>query len=575
MSVGISQRGGEVIEPLLSEQWFVRTKPLAELALAAVKEGRTRIVPERFEKVYYHWLENIEDWCISRQLWWGHRIPVWYTADGQMIVPGPDDPEPQGEGVTQDPDVLDTWFSSGLWPFSTLGWPDDTPDLRYFYPTSVMGTGYDILFFWVARMMMMGCYLTGTEPFHTIYLHGLVRDKQGRKMSKSYGNVVNPLEVMEQSGTDALRFTLATSGTPGQDLNLNPERIEAARNFGNKIWNITRFVISKLDRRPPTTDHRPPTTDHRPPTTDHRPPAAGQPTPVADGHAQPAVVGTLADHWIMSRYRRLVAEVDRLMRAYNFGEAGRQIHEFLWSEFADWYVEVAKVQLEGDQQRQQHTRDVLYTVLEGSLRLLHPFMPFVTEELWQYLTADAAGQSSAERPPSIMVAQYPAPGQGEPNEAAERDFALLREIITGIRNIRNEYKVEPARFVAATIAAGERAALIESQRALLARLARVADDRLTIVERLDAKPENAAALVIEDVEIYLPLAGLIDMEAERARLRKELDAAEAEIGRRETRLGSPGFSEKAPANVVQRERDGLAAARATAERLRERLEQLK
>jgi valyl-tRNA synthetase len=558
MSVGISQRGGEIIEPLLSEQWFVRTKPLAEMALAAVKEGRTRIVPERFEKVYFHWLENIQDWCISRQLWWGHRIPVWYTADGQMIVPGPDDPEPQGAGITQDPDVLDTWFSSGLWPFSTLGWPDETPDLTYFYPTSVMETGYDILFFWVARMMMMGCYLTGNEPFHTIYLHGLVRDKQGRKMSKSYGNVVNPLEVMDQHGTDALRFTLATSGTPGQDLNLNPERIEAARNFANKIWNITRFVISKGVGEQPALSPNP-----QPPTP------------------------TLADRWVLSRYNRLVVEVDRLMRAYNFGEAGRQIQEFLWSEFADWYVEVAKVQLEGDEQHQRQTRQVLYTVLEGSLRMLHPFMPFVTEEVWQYLTAglsaEGRGSSEAVTTPqspvlgpqhSIMVASYPTADTGALDETAERDWALAQDLITGIRNARNEYKVEPARFVAATIAAGAQAGLLEAQRPLIARLARVADDQLAIVERFDAKPSQAAALVVGSVEVSLPLAGLIDMAAEQARLSKELEAAQAEVARREAKLGNAGFVDKAPAAVVQRERDGLVAAQATAERLRERLEQL-
>jgi valyl-tRNA synthetase len=554
LSVGISQRGREVIEPLLSEQWFVRTKPLAELALAAVKDGHTRIVPERFEKVYYHWLENIEDWCISRQLWWGHRIPVWYTLDGQMIVPGPDDPEPAG--ATQDPDVLDTWFSSGLWPFSTLGWPDPTPDLQYFYPTSVMETGYDILFFWVARMMMMGCYLTGQAPFHTIYLHGLVRDKQGHKMSKSYGNVVNPLEVMDQQGTDALRFTLATSGTPGQDLNLNPERIEAARNFANKLWNITRFVISK-----------------------------GVGYQVAGVGKVSA--GTLADRWILSRYNRLVAEVDRLMRAYNFGEAGRQILDFLWSEFADWYVEIAKVQLEGSASRQALTREALYTVLEGSLRLLHPFMPFVTEEAWQYLTAglrtegrglsevESDTQSSVLSPHhSIMIASYPTADEGALDDTAERDWALVQGIISGIRTIRNEYKVEPARWVAATVAAGSRTALLEEQRALLVRLARVADDQLTIAERLDAKPAQAAALVVGDVEVFLPLAGLIDLEAERARLGKELDQATADIARREARLGNAGFVDKAPANVVQRERDGLAAARVTAEKLRERLGQL-
>jgi valyl-tRNA synthetase len=570
MSVGISQRGGEVIEPLLSEQWFVRTKPLAELALAAVREGRTRIVPERFEKVYFHWLENIEDWCISRQLWWGHRIPVWYTPDGEMIVPGPDDPAP--EGATQDPDVLDTWFSSGLWPFSTLGWPDDSADLRRFYPTSVMETGYDILFFWVARMMMMGCYLTGTAPFHTIYLHGLVRDKQGRKMSKSFGNVVNPLEVIDQQGTDALRFTLATSGTPGQDLNLNPERIEAARNFANKIWNITRFVLSKLQ-------------DERRMTKDESNTSASE---FSSFVLRPSSQLTLADRWILSRYNRLVAEVDRLMRAYNFGEAGRQIQEFLWSEFADWYVEVAKVQLEGDQRRQELTREVLYTVLEGALRLLHPFMPFVTEEAWQYLTNaerstpnDEQESDASESQPSafslqrsIMIAPYPVADEAAFDEAAERDFALLQDLITSIRNVRNEYKVEPARFVVATVAAGARAAMLNEQRAQIVRLARVADKQLSIVERLDAKPHHAAALVVGDVEVYLPLAGLIDLAAERARLSKELDAADADIARRAARLGNPGFIDKAPANVVQRERDGLEAAMVTAEKLRERLAQL-
>ncbi len=550
MSVGISQRGREVIEPLLSEQWFVRAKPLAELALAAVKDGRTKIIPERFEKVYFHWLENIEDWCISRQLWWGHRIPVWYTPDGQMIVPGPDDPEPAG--ATQDPDVLDTWFSSGLWPFSTLGWPDQTPDLEYFYPTSVMETGYDIIFFWVARMMMLGCYLTDAPPFHTIYLHGLVRDKQGRKMSKSYGNVVNPLEVMDQQGTDALRFTLATSGTPGQDLNLNPERIEAARNFANKIWNITRFVISKIEGQLP-----------------------------ADGEYQGReFVTTLADRWIASRYHRLLAEVDRLMRVYNFGEAGRQIQDFLWSEFADWYVEIAKVQLEGDAEAQRTTRVNLFTILEGTLRLLHPFMPFVTEEAWQYLTQTVTsklqeqGQESKLFPESIMIAAYPASDPRMLHDAAERDFALVRELIGSIRNVRNEYKVEPARWVAATIAGGPRAALLNEQRALLVRLARVADDQLTIAEQLATKPANAATLVVGDVEVFLPLAGLVDLDAERARLGRELEQADADIARRVARLDNAGFVDKAPANVIQRERDGLAGAQAMAARLRERLAQL-
>jgi valyl-tRNA synthetase len=548
MSVGISQRGGEVIEPLLSEQWFVRTKPLAELALAAVRDGETKIVPQHFEKVYFHWMENIEDWCISRQLWWGHRIPVWYTPDGQMIVPGPDDPEPQGEGVYQDPDVLDTWFSSGLWPFSTLGWPDETPDMQRFYPTSVLETGYDILFFWVARMMMMGCYLTGQAPFHTIYLHGLVRDERGRKMSKTAGNVINPLQVMELHGTDALRYTLATSGTPGQDLNLNPQRIEAARNFANKLWNITRFVIGKLGDLPRT------------------------PSSIVSASCLAGFDYTLADRWIISGYNRLCLDVMRLMQAHNYGEAGRQILDFLWSEFADWYIETAKVQLDEGGQRAQLTREVLYTVLEGSLRLLHPYMPFVTEELWQFLTqggsADAASDGAR---PTIMLAPFPEGDEASLNPQAEADYELLREIVRGVRNIRSEYGVEPGRWIAATIVGGSRSAMLEGQRLVLGRLARIADDQLQMVEAATGAGEQAATLVLGELEIVLPLAGLVDLGAERERLAKELAEAEKDIVRREAKLGNAGFVDRAPAAIVQRERDGLLAAQTTAERLRERI----
>jgi valyl-tRNA synthetase len=549
MSVGISQRGGEVIEPLLSEQWFVKMRPLADLALAAVRDGSTTIIPERFEKVYFHWLENIEDWCISRQLWWGHRIPVWYLPDGSYVVPGPDEPPPAG--ATQDPDVLDTWFSSGLWPFSTLGWPDETPDLATFYPTSVMETGYDILFFWVARMMMMGTYLTGVPPFHTVYLHGLVRDEHGRKMSKSYGNVVNPLEVMDAQGTDALRFTLATSGTPGQDLNLNPQRIESARNFSNKIWNITRFVIGKLGDLPRTQES------------------------LVSGSCLRDFDYTLADRWILSRYTRLVAEVERLMEGSNFGEAGRQTQEFLWGEFADWYVEIAKVQLEGDERRVLLTREVLYTVLEGSLRLLHPFIPFVTEEAWQYLTA--GGETVSHYPGaahSLMLAAYPTAEPALRDERAEADWALTQELIVAIRNLRSEYKVEAAKWVAATVAAGERASMLREQAALIGRLGRVAADQLQIVEALAEKPAQAAAIVIGAVEAYLPLAGLIDLGAERARVQKELEAAEADVGRRRAKLANEGFVGKAPANVVARERESLAGAEAALAKLQARLAEL-
>ncbi|MBC8162741.1 MAG: valine--tRNA ligase [Roseiflexaceae bacterium] len=560
MSVGISQRGGEVVEPLLSEQWFVRMQQPATMALEAVRSGQTKIIPERFEKVYFHWLDNIQDWCISRQLWWGHRIPVWYTAEGQLIVPGPDDPDPQGEGVYQDPDVLDTWFSSSLWPFSTLGWPDQTPDLDYFYPTSVLETGHDILFFWVARMMMMGCYLTEQPPFHTIYLHGLVHDEHGRKMSKTYGNVANPLDIMDQQGTDALRFTLATSSTPGQDVNLNPQRIEAARNFANKIWNITRFVISKGVRVQRLETQEPSELNSDPRTL---------------------TAGSLADRWILSRYNRLVGEVDRLMLASNFGEAGRQIYDFLWSEFADWYVELAKVQLDGAAEQQQATRAVLGSVLEGSLRLLHPFMPFVTEEAWQYLTTPQNPQTPEPTGPAlqlpehtIMLAAYPQTDARLISDEAERDWALVQELIVGVRNIRSEYKVEPARLIAATIAAGGRTGLLEGQRAQIARLARIADAQLMIVERIAQKPAGVATLVVRDIEVFVPMAGMVDLAAERIRLQKEFDSAEADLMRRESRLSNSSFVDKAPAAVVQREREGLETARASLAKLRDQLGEL-
>jgi valyl-tRNA synthetase len=406
-----------------------------------------------------------------------------------------------------------------------------------------METGYDILFFWVARMMMLGCYLTGEAPFHTIYLHGLVRDKDGRKMSKTYGNVVNPLDVMAQFGTDALRYTLATSSAPGQDLNLNPERIESGRNFANKLWNVTRFVLGRFG-------------DWKPDNS-----------AIVTGHCLLNYPYTVADRWIMSRYQRLVSDVDRLMRGYNYGEAGRQIQEFIWSEFADWYVEMAKAQLEGDERRQLFTREVLYTVLEGSLRLLHPFMPFVTEEAWQYLTGRAAQDMQAE---SIMFAQYPQPDTALLDPEAEQAIDQLRDIIVGIRNIRSEYKVEPAKLVSATVVSAQHE-LLDGQRALLARLARINTDELSFVPTLAERPKAAATVVIGAVEIFVPLAGMIDLEAERQRLTKELDNAQLDAERRRTRLADSAFVDKAPAQIVQRERDNLAAADAQIERLRQRL----
>ncbi|MEZ0396566.1 MAG: valine--tRNA ligase [Anaerolineales bacterium] len=555
LNVPRSQRGGEIIEPMISEQWFVKIEPLAQAALEAVRDGRIRIIPERFEKVYFNWLENIKDWCISRQLWWGHRIPVWYCDDCGGETCARTDPllcaHCGGKHIRQDPDVLDTWFSSGLWPFSTLGWPDETPDLRYFYPTSVMETGYDILFFWVARMIMMGLEFTGQVPFHTVYLHGLVRDEHGRKMSKSYGNVIDPLVVMDEYGTDALRFTLLVGSTPGQDMNISLKKIEANRNFANKIWNAGRFVIASLA-------------------------ALGEDGPrTAVSGQQSAVRWTLADSWIWARLQQLVRDVERLFQTYQFGEAGRQIYEFFWSEFADWYVEVAKLQLQDEQTRRQ-TAETLVRVLDICLRLLHPFTPFVTEELWGHLRR-AVGQNPVlshlvkDWPEALIIAPWPEPRDPEGWEAAKvADFTLLQEMIRTIRNVRAEKKVAPARRIPALMAGGAKTALLQEQAGVIAALAGLDSSALEIRPAFESKPEQAIALVVGPLEIYLPLAGMTDPEAERARLAKELAETEAHIERLEKLLAGD-FAHKAPPAVVQREREKLAAYRETAEKLRAQL----
>jgi valyl-tRNA synthetase len=544
LSIGLCSRCGTVIEPLLSLQWWVRMEPLATPAVAAVREGRIKLVPERFDQIYYQWMENPRDWVISRQLWWGHRVPVWYcdTCGQQTVaVETPQQCAHCGSGtIKQDEDVLDTWFSSGLWPFSTLGWPDDTEDFRRFYPTSVLETGYDILFFWVARMIFMGIYLTGKEPFHTVYLHGLVRDEFNRKMSKSLENTVDPIELGEKYGTDAMRFTFATSSTPGQDFSLQPLRLEAARNFANKLWNATRFVINKLGDLP------------------------RDPSSLVTAERLATEPYTLADRWIISRYHRVQMDVDRLLGSFNLGEAGRQIQTFFWEELADWYIEVAKVQLEGDEQRQRLTRTVLYTVLEGSMRLLHPYMPFVTETAWQHLTGGALGKA-------LIIAEYPRGDEGALNAEVERDFAQVQDIVSGIRNARNEMGVEAVRWVEAIIVAGEKAATIEQERASISRLARVSPESLDIVEALAEKPEGATGLVAGTVEVYLPLAGMVDVAKERTRLTTELERAEADIARREAKLANESFTSRAPAKIVQGERDILATVQTTAEKLRTQL----
>ena len=558
--VGHCHRCDTVVEPRISTQWFVKIKPLAEPAIEAVREGRIQFIPERFARVYFNWMENIRDWCISRQLYWGHRIPVWYCDDcGELTVACVDPTECTacgGRNIHQDSDILDTWYSSALWPFSTLGWPDDTEDLRYFYPTTVMETGYDIIFFWVARMIMMGLECVGDIPFHYVYLHGMVRDEQGRKMSRSWGNVIDPLEVIESHGSDALRFTLMTASTPGNDTRLSLQKVEAARNFANKIWNAARFVIGNV-------------------SMDY-----GSTSGPVDSLTRRLSDLALPDRWILSRHNQLVINVNRLMERYQFGEAGRQIHEFLWGEFCDWYIEISKLRLYGqDEQARDATRRVLVHVLERTLRLLHPFMPFVTEEIWQNLTGgermfSIRGRMADGRTiDSIMLAPWPEP-EGELDAQAEADMEVIMELIRAIRNARAEYQVDPGRRLAATIAGGARTDLLIDQQEVLVSLARLDRERLTIVPALTERPREALALMTGGVECYLPLAGMVDLDAERKRLAHELEEVADLISRAERLLANEDFVTKAPAHVVERETERLAQKKAREDKLRARLTSL-
>ncbi|MCC6956525.1 MAG: valine--tRNA ligase [Anaerolineales bacterium] len=553
LNVPRSQRGGEAIEPMISTQWFVRIQPLAQAALAAVRDGRIRIVPDRFTKVYYNWLENIKDWCISRQLWWGHRIPAWYCDScGEMTV-AREDPQQcascgSGE-IHQDPDVLDTWFSSGLWPFSTLGWPDETPDYQYFYPTSYMETAYDILFFWVARMIMFGLEFTGQVPFHAVYLHGLIRDERGRKMSKTYDNVINPLQVMDELGTDALRFTLLVGSAPGNDMNLSLEKVRANRNFANKIWNASRFVIQALEGL----------------SLDSESPSA----------QSPANDWTLADSWIWARLQALVRDVERLFQNFQYGEAGRLVYDFFWGDFADWYVEIAKLQLNQGGDRAKSTAATLVRVLDVSLRLLHPFTPFVTEELWGHLKRAVQEARLAvapeEWPEALIVAPWPAPRPLEGWEAGKiADFSLVQEIVRSLRNLRSEKKVQPGRRIPAVFVSESAAPVLREQSPAIAALAGLDPGRIEIHKAIPRKPEGHIALVVGPVEIFLPLSGLIDPAEERIRLERDLAEAQAQIARLEALL-SGSFAEKAPPQVVGKEREKLDAYRETAAKLQAQL----
>jgi len=546
-----SQRGGEIIEPMVSTQWFVKMKPLAEPALEKVRSGEIHIVPERFTKVYYNWLENIRDWCISRQLWWGHRIPAWHCLDcGEITVQREDPSACQHCGskrIEQDPDVLDTWFSSALWPFSTLGWPEETDDFKTFYPTTMMETGYDILFFWVARMIMMGLEFTGRVPFTEVYLHGLIRDGNGRKMSKSLGNVIDPLEVMDELGTDALRYTLLTGSTPGQDMNLSLQRVEGSRNFANKLWNAARLVLMALGKAPAA--------------------AKAEPTPTA------------ADRWILGRRKQLLNDVERLMESYQYGEAGRQIYDFFWSEFADWYLEIAKVQLEQGEDQAWLTASTMVLVLDTCLRLLHPFTPYVTEELWGKLKNACQVHPAGFEPEggweqALIVAHWPEDETlTEDDKQALTTFAVLMDTVKAIRNIRAEKQIKTGLNIPAHLRAGEYRDFFGSEKDILCRLAHLDAPQLTILDDDEAAPDDAIPLVIGGVEVYLPIAGMMDVEEERARLERDMEDARSQIVRIRNLLASP-FAEKAPPDVVQKERERLEEYEETVEKLHQQLDVL-
>lgn len=535
-NVGTCYRCHTTVDPVTSLQWFVKMEPLAKPALEVVRNGQTKFVPERFAKTYYNWMENIRDWCISRQLWWGHRIPAWYCEDcGETIVSKTDPdtcPKCGGKHLHQDEDVLDTWFSSALWPFSTLGWPRETEDLKYFYPTDMLVTGYDIIFFWVARMIFSGIEQMGVTPFHTVLIHGLVRDAQGRKMSKSLGNGVDPLEIIDTYGADALRFSLAMGISPGNDTRYSTEKVESARNFANKVWNASRFVLMNMDTHE-----------------------------TIDESAL-----TLPDKWILSRLQKAIAEVSDHMEDGDFGLSANKIYEFTWNEFCDWYIELAKGRLMGeDEAQKKNVRAVLYTVLESLLKLLHPFMPFLTEEVYQHLP-----QSEG----MLILAGWPQVNTAYQFEEDERRMEGLMEIIRTIRNLRAEMKVVPSKRTRITLIpeTGWEETLAEAE-PYLQRLAGAS--AVTLAAKESTSGEKNVSAVCAPAEIRIPLGELVDIGKEIERLTKELGKLESEISRASARLSNPGFTGKAPAALVEQEKEKLATNQGMLDSLQKRIEELK
>ena len=530
-NVGTCQRCHTTVEPRVSKQWFVAMKELAQPAIAAVREGDIRFIPERFDKMYFHWMENIRDWCISRQLWWGHRIPAYYCDDcGEMVVSrtAPEKCPKCGGKMHQDPDTLDTWFSSALWPFSTLGWPEKTEDLAYFYPTSTLVTGYDIITFWVSRMIFSGLEYMGDKPFSDVFIHGLVRDSQGRKMSKSLGNGIDPLKVIDEYGADALRFMLANGTSPGNDMRYSDEKVKAARNFANKLWNASRFILMNL----------------------------------SDEVTKPELPDQLLmeDKWVLSQYNDLVKSVNDNLTKYELGIAVQNIYDFLWDVFCDWYIEIAKARLQAGGEASLNVQKVLVYVMANTLKLLHPFMPFITEEIWQAIPNDCE---------TIMMAKFPEYDEALNFADDEREFGRIMAAVKAIRNVRAEKNVPPSRKAHLFIDT-DFTDTFEKGASFFERLVSASD--VTVGKNL--KVENAALAVTDSAKIYLPMGDLIDREAELKRLQKELENCQREIRSTEGKLANKEFVAKAPEKVVNVEREKLARANERLLKIQESIREL-
>ena len=532
-NVGKCYRCSTVIEPRVSKQWFVKMEPLAKPAVKAVKEGKTKFVPERFDKIYFNWMENIKDWCISRQLWWGHQIPAWYCEDCGEIIVARETPHNctkcNSTNLRRDEDTLDTWFSSALWPFSTLGWPDNTKELKYFYPTNTLVTGYDIIFFWVARMIFSAIEYTDSVPFDTVLIHGLVRDAQGRKMSKSLGNGIDPLEEIERYGADALRFTLATGNAPGNDMRYSPERVEASRNFANKLWNAARFVLMNLPDDEPS---------------------AYIPEDLS-----------MEDKWVLSKFNTLAKEVTDNLDKFEIGIAVSKLYDFIWDVYCDWYIKLCKVRLNADESKAKTARGVLVYVMTGILKLLHPFMPFITEEIWQTLPHEGE---------SIMISKWPEFDENLQFTQAEKEFERIMNAIRAVRARRAEMNVPPSKKAKVYIDTTYTDTFNFGAQ-FFERLASASECEVS----QSVNVENAVSIITDDAKIYIPLGELIDFEAERARLNKERQKVLADIEFVNNKLNNPGFVAKAPEKVINAQKEQLVRHQEKLNMIDERLESLK